>query len=260
MPRISVDAEIQHDLRDSKGGGPSPQLSPDREPSVLQDPRNDEAAQASVATLPDQAIRALSQPSAELVAQVTENRDTAEAERNLASPAALPKPSPERAGEVLAATESTPTSSGSAFRDSELSATTTRTGNDGDDDFGPVASTASTRETVLTSSDSATPVRDLLSGYQAAYASLDAHLAKQIWPAVDERALERAFNALESQTVTFDTCDLTLNDRRAVASCRGRATYVTRIGRRSSHTESRQWTFLLEKPAERWIIGAVQIR
>jgi hypothetical protein len=250
MPRISVGAESEHDLRDSKDGSPLQQPSPGRDPSELQDPRNDVAAQPTSAALPDQAIRALSQPSAELGDQVTEYRDTGEAERNRASTAELPTTSPERAGEVLDAT----------FPDSELSPPTTRTGNDADDNLGPVPSTASTRETVSTSSDLATPVRDLLSGYQAAYASLDARRAKQIWPAVDERALERAFNALESQTVTFDTCDLTLNDRRAVASCRGRATYVTRIGRRSSHTESRQWTFLLEKPAERWIIGEVQIR
>jgi hypothetical protein len=102
-------------------------------------------------------------------------------------------------------------------------------------------------------------VRDLLSGYQAAYGNLDARLAKQIWPSVDERALARAFNGLESQTVTLDTCDVTVDAARAVASCRGSATYVTRIGRRISHTESRQWTFVLEKSAERWVIGAVEV-
>jgi hypothetical protein len=123
----------------------------------------------------------------------------------------------------------------------------------------PVVATAAASELTPTSPDNSAAVRDLLSGYQAAYGTLDAALAKQIWPSVDQRALARAFNSLESQSVTFETCDLTVNDAQAIASCRGNATYVTRIGNRS-HTETRQWTFLLEKSAERWVIGAVQIR
>jgi hypothetical protein len=106
----------------------------------------------------------------------------------------------------------------------------------------------------------AEPVRDLLAGYRTAYERLDARLAKQVWPAVDERALARAFDALESQTVTFETCSVSVGEERAVASCRGSATYVTRMGRRTSHTEPRQWTFQLEKSPQRWVIGGVQVR
>jgi len=115
-------------------------------------------------------------------------------------------------------------------------------------------------ETVLSSADNTAAVRRLLAGYQAAYENRDAQLAKALWPAVDERALARAFEGLEAQTVTFDRCDLTVSDMRAVASCRGTATYTTRIGRRSSHTENRLWTFRLEKSAEQWLIDAVEIR
>jgi hypothetical protein len=106
----------------------------------------------------------------------------------------------------------------------------------------------------------AEPVRDLLAGYRTAYERLDARLAKQVWPAVDERALARAFDALESQTVTFDTCSMSVGEERAVATCRGSATYVTRMGRRTSHTEPRQWTFQLEKSPQRWVIGGVHVR
>lgn len=129
----------------------------------------------------------------------------------------------------------------------------------GVDDVRSVASIAAARAETVVPSDHSAPVRELLASYQAAYGRLDARFAKEIWPSVDERALARAFSGLESQTVTFDTCDLTVSGARAVASCRGNATFMTRIGRRNSHTESRQWTFLLEKSAERWVIGAVQI-
>ena len=106
----------------------------------------------------------------------------------------------------------------------------------------------------------AVPWRDLLSGYRTAYESLDARLAKQVWPAVDERALARAFDGLESQAVTFDTCSVSPGDDRVVASCRGTATYVTRMGRRTSHTERRQWTFQLEKSGPGWVIESVEVR
>ena len=105
------------------------------------------------------------------------------------------------------------------------------------------------------------PVRDLLASYRAAYERLDAVLAKRIWPGVDQGALARAFEGLESQTVTFDSCSLTASSNAgAVASCRGRATYVTRLGHRSSHSENRQWTFRLQRSAERWTIAAVETR
>jgi hypothetical protein len=104
------------------------------------------------------------------------------------------------------------------------------------------------------------PWRDLLAGYRTAYERLDAQLAKQVWPAVDERALARAFEGLESQTVTFDTCSVTPGNDRVVASCRGSATYVTRMGHRISQTERRQWTFQLERSPQQWIIESVEIR
>lgn len=104
------------------------------------------------------------------------------------------------------------------------------------------------------------PWRDLLAGYQTAYERLDARLAKQVWPAVDEGALARAFNALEAQTVTFERCNASLGADRGIASCSGSATYVTGMGHRTSFTERRQWTFLFEKADERWVIGAVETR
>jgi hypothetical protein len=195
----------------------------------------------------------------EAVSQMVGSADTGQAVGEPNRSAELPNPLRTRPGQAAAFTVAIPATSGSAVRAAESSAIVPA--DDGEDDLRPVPSAAAESVgTALTSSIDTALVRDLLVGYRAAYERLDARLAKQVWPGVDEGALARAFDGLESQTVTFETCNLTVSDARAVASCRGTATYVTRLGRRSSRTESRQWTFLLEKSAERWVIGAVQIR
>jgi hypothetical protein len=112
----------------------------------------------------------------------------------------------------------------------------------------------------VTSPANTAPVRELLARYRAAYEALDARLAKEIWPTVDERALSRAFDGLDSQRVTFDACDVAVTDGRAVASCRGSASYVTRVGNRSVYMPGRQWGFEMQKSAERWVIASVQTR
>jgi hypothetical protein len=60
--------------------------------------------------------------------------------------------------------------------------------------------------------------------------------------------------------VTFDACDVAVVDARAVASCRGSASYVTRIGNRSIETPGREWTFTMQKSADQWVIDSVQTR
>jgi hypothetical protein len=106
----------------------------------------------------------------------------------------------------------------------------------------------------------AAAVRDVLARYRVAYEHLDARSAKQIWPSVDERALARAFDGLESQAVTFESCNVVAGDGRAIASCRGNATYVRRVGNKSLQAQSREWTFMLRRAADGWLIQAVQTR
>jgi hypothetical protein len=106
----------------------------------------------------------------------------------------------------------------------------------------------------------AAAVRDLLARYRTAYEQLDARSAKQIWPDVDERALARAFDGLESQAVTFESCNVDVGDGRAAAFCRGTATYVRRVGNKSSQTQGREWAFVLRKAEQGWLIQAVQMR
>jgi hypothetical protein len=79
-------------------------------------------------------------------------------------------------------------------------------------------------------------------------------MAHAVWPGVDEAALARAFNSLQSQTLQFDDCDVQLRGSTAAATCRGSARYVPKIGSREPRTESRVWTFTLRKLAADWQI------
>jgi anti-sigma-K factor RskA len=101
-------------------------------------------------------------------------------------------------------------------------------------------------------------IRAALTRWRVAYSALDARAAREVWPSVDARALERAFQALKSQEVRFDRCDLTVDGGSALAACTGRAIYVPRIGRQSPRTTPRAWTFELKKSDERWTIASAR--
>ena len=97
-----------------------------------------------------------------------------------------------------------------------------------------------------------------LTRWRTAYSALDASAAREVWPSVDARALTRAFQALKSQELRFDRCDLTVNGGRARAACTGRAVYVPRIGKQSPRATSHEWTFELTKDDERWTIASAR--
>jgi hypothetical protein len=77
---------------------------------------------------------------------------------------------------------------------------------------------------------------------------------------VDERNLNRAFERLEQQDVSFDGCQIDVHDARAVATCNGTARYVPRVGSRTPRVDRRQWRFNLVKVRDEWLIGAVEAR
>jgi hypothetical protein len=98
-------------------------------------------------------------------------------------------------------------------------------------------------------------VNQALQRYRVAYDELDANSAQAVWPGVNQGALARAFDALESQTLSFDSCEIQLQTRgTATATCRGSARYVPKIGNRDPHTESRVWSFNLRKEGTAWTI------
>src|SRR5581483_11618478 len=89
-----------------------------------------------------------------------------------------------------------------------------------------------------------TQIARALQQYRLAYEALDAKRAQDVWPEVNETALARAFDSLESQTLTFDACRTQLHGDAAVATCQGTARYVPKIGSREPRVEPRTWTFV----------------
>lgn len=107
--------------------------------------------------------------------------------------------------------------------------------------------------------DDAARVRSVVEKYQAAYDRLDAGLVHDVWPGVNEAALARAFDGLESQTLTFRACDIQLRGAAASVLCTGSTRYVPKIGSREPHVESLAWTFTLRKRAnDEWQIESAR--
>jgi hypothetical protein len=103
-------------------------------------------------------------------------------------------------------------------------------------------------------------IQTVLSQYRTAFRDLDAGAARAIWPSVDAKALGKAFESLERQDLTFNSCQIAVRDVRAVASCDGTARYVPRIGNRDPHDERRSWEFKLRKVDDVWLIDTVSAR
>jgi len=103
-------------------------------------------------------------------------------------------------------------------------------------------------------------IQATLSRYRDAYTALDAGAAHQVWPTVNQRSLEKAFERLKQQQVSFDRCQIDVGDARAQAVCNGTQRYVPRIGSSTPQVDQRQWTFNLVKVRDEWLIGAVDAR
>jgi hypothetical protein len=101
-------------------------------------------------------------------------------------------------------------------------------------------------------------IQTTLTRFRTAYSQLDASAARDVWPSVDARALERAFQSLKSQDLRFDSCTMTVTGARAQAACKGRAVYVPRIGDQSPRFSAREWNFELRKADERWTIASAR--
>ncbi len=121
----------------------------------------------------------------------------------------------------------------------------------------PVASTPVAAALIDTASDEA-DIQSTLTRFRTAYSQLNASAARDVWPSVDARALERAFQSLKSQDLRFDSCKMTVTGARAQAACKGRAVYVPRIGDQSPRFTAREWNFELRKADERWTIASAR--
>jgi hypothetical protein len=107
--------------------------------------------------------------------------------------------------------------------------------------------------------DDAARVRAVVEKYQTAYDRLDAGLVHDVWPGVNEAALARAFEGLQSQTLTFRACDIQLRGSAATVLCTGSTRYVPKVGSREPRVEPLAWTFTLRKRAnDEWQIESAR--
>lgn len=99
-----------------------------------------------------------------------------------------------------------------------------------------------------------------LQQYRRAYDTLDARAAQAVWPGVDSEALQRAFDGLVSQRLTFQSCELHVSGSAATAACRGTARYTPRVGSREARAEPRDWRFTLRKTtSDDWQIESARV-
>jgi hypothetical protein len=103
-------------------------------------------------------------------------------------------------------------------------------------------------------------IESVLNRYAFAFSMLDASRAKAVWPSVNERNLERAFDSLESQKFDLGACDISIALPHAVASCDGTAHYTPKVGNRKLRSERRRWTFQLQQRGQDWAIESVDSR
>ena len=101
----------------------------------------------------------------------------------------------------------------------------------------------------------------MLERYRQAFETLSASGIESVWPAVNSRNLQRAFNQLSEQTIAFDSCTIRVTAAtRAAASCGGRTSFVPKVGSRTTRSESRRWDFQLSRNGGYWIIDRVETR
>jgi len=103
-------------------------------------------------------------------------------------------------------------------------------------------------------------IREVLREYEQAVGRKDSMAAKAVWPSLDERALARAFNDLQSHSLTLEDCGVTVAESAARARCQGVATYLPKVGRRKAISASHEWTFSLTKTGADWRIASAAIR
>jgi hypothetical protein len=96
----------------------------------------------------------------------------------------------------------------------------------------------------------------VLREYSRAYERLDVRATKALYPSIDDRRLQRAFQELEGQEVRFSSCGVSISSSGAGANarCRVDATYRPKVGSRVVRAIDREWTFSLSRDGSNWQI------
>jgi hypothetical protein len=108
--------------------------------------------------------------------------------------------------------------------------------------------------------DEEASILQVLRRYERAVARKDPLGAKAVWPSLDDRALARAFNDLQSHSLALEGCGVKVDSGGARAICQGVATYLPKVGRRKPITASHEWTFNLARNGGGWHIESAAIQ
>ena len=108
--------------------------------------------------------------------------------------------------------------------------------------------------------DEEASILQVLRRYERAVAQKDPLGAKAVWPTLDDRALARAFNDLQSHSLALQDCGVRVDSVEARATCLGVATYLPKVGRRKTIRASHEWTFDLAKEGGGWHIESAAIQ
>jgi hypothetical protein len=103
-------------------------------------------------------------------------------------------------------------------------------------------------------------IEGVLGRYRSGFNSLSASSVSAVWPSVDEKSLYKAFERIEDQNVSFDSCEIEIGGVAAQANCQGTARYVPKVGSRTPRDEARRWRFNLHRTADGWVIDQVVVR
>jgi hypothetical protein len=103
-------------------------------------------------------------------------------------------------------------------------------------------------------------IENVLGQYRRAFNTLDASAAAAVWPTVNEKTLLRAFERLDAQDVSFESCAIEVGGVHAEASCAGTARYIPKVGSRTPRAEARRWRFILRRTGDGWVIQQIEAR
>lgn len=103
-------------------------------------------------------------------------------------------------------------------------------------------------------------IRRVLETYRRAHSSRNAAMVAGIWRAIDTAALQHAFDGLDRQNMSFDRCDVTLNQGTATASCSGVLDYARKPSPANAVQERLALEFDLQRVDGRWLIANVEAR
>lgn len=103
-------------------------------------------------------------------------------------------------------------------------------------------------------------IRAVLDAYRLAYDQRDADAVASAWPGANTKALSKAFEQLDEQSLQFDSCAIHATGTVAEAACTGTAMYVPRVGKRTEHADARKWSFQFRQVKGVWVIASVTAR